>query len=156
MICFVQEKGLKEIYEECTRGKWDQRVAQELRVFCLKAKDPGERKVWKAHPLSDQAFSIFRPVDCTLKVIIHTNGLSKQEALDDRNPAHLIPVVVGPDEMLVVIGKVWLENVSEGIPMVIWQGFSVKDRRITDPDGTADFMDVTADTPEDLERQPTS
>jgi hypothetical protein len=115
-------------------------------VHSLYAGDLQDRKVWRAHPLKDQAFSIFRPVDCTLWVIVHTNGLKKEEALHEEP----ILVVVQPDQILVVLGRVWLENALEDTPMAIWQGFSAnKDRGIVNPDGTANFMDVWAETPYD-------
>lgn len=91
--------------------------------------------IWKAHPLTDQALSVFKPVDCTLDIGIYY-GLSKSEALAG-DPHH--EPTIGPNKLLGVLGGGLIKNIA-GTPMVVWAGFASKCVGLADTSDLADFM----------------
>ena len=119
----------------------------------MNAKPADVREVWRAHPINTRAFSIdkrlsfsiFRPIACDLKVIIHPYGLSNE----DVGSAYVNePVVVRQDQMLVVLGGVYLENVNENIGPIMWSGFSTRDVIGPELEGISGYV------PDDLDKIP--
>ena len=104
--------------ERCIGTKWENRITQNPRIIRLDPKNAGHP--WRAHPFSDQAVSIFGPINCTLYIDIYPHDMSIKAS------ANPIRVRVTAGRILVVLGQAFLANPDVDVPMVIWRAFAAE------------------------------